>query len=441
MPEKALPLIADYRPERVFAWRDEQPISTGQALAEIHALSERLTPDTAYINRCEDRYCFTLALAAISVAGGVNLLPQTRTEGALADVRQAYPNAQLIDDDLLEQWLAATSLPATPTDSPLLAGEQQIAVVFTSGSTGRPSAHGKRWGDLVIGSALYRQRFFPGGDHMNTVATVPPQHMYGLETSVFPALHIGFAAHTQRPFTPWGVAAALADVPAPRVLITTPVHLRACLDAGAAMPAIACVISATAPLSAELASAVERAWKTGVYEIYGSTETGSVASRRTSETDIWTLYDGMSLAQRDGIWLTGAQLPQPFQLNDQLTLENDRQFRLVGRAADLLKVAGKRMSLNALTQQLLAIDGVLDAVAFLPPGREDRQRPAALVVAPAIGEREIAARLARVVDPVFVPRPLLRVASLPRNALGKLPQGELLAALDEARKTARRPGS
>jgi len=51
------------------------------------------------------------------------------------------------------------------------------------------------------------------------------------------------------------------------------------------------------------------------------------------------------------------------------------------------------------------------------------------VVAQELTESQILAQLAPMVDPVFLPRPLLRVPRLPRNDVGKLPRGELLAAL------------
>jgi acyl-coenzyme A synthetase/AMP-(fatty) acid ligase len=57
------------------------------------------------------------------------------------------------------------------------------------------------------------------------------------------------------------------------------------------------------------------------------------------------------------------------------------------------------------------------------------RRLAALVVAPALDEARILAILREGIDPVFLPRPLRRVAALPRNATGKLPRDALLAAL------------
>ena len=55
----------------------------------------------------------------------------------------------------------------------------------------------------------------------------------------------------------------------------------------------------------------------------------------------------------------------------------------------------------------------------------------ALVVAPGVETQQIRHLLAKVVDPVFLPRPLIKVQSLPRNAANKLPQQALEALLTE----------
>jgi acyl-coenzyme A synthetase/AMP-(fatty) acid ligase len=107
-------------------------------------------------------------------------------------------------------------------------------------------------------------------------------------------------------------------------------------------------------------------------------------------------------------------------------------FRLLGRADDMLKVGGKRASLADLTHKLLSIEGVLDAVVFQPDTEGDVvTRPAALVVAPSLKESQILLALSRLIDPVFLPRPLKRVAGLPRNAVGKLPRAALARLLIE----------
>lgn len=91
----------------------------------------------------------------------------------------------------------------------------------------------------------------------HVVATVPPQHMYGMELSVLLPMVTTLAVHAGRPFFPDDVARALADIPAPRVLVTTPVHLRALVESGVALPPLAGIVSATAPLAPEIAAAAE----------------------------------------------------------------------------------------------------------------------------------------------------------------------------------------
>jgi acyl-coenzyme A synthetase/AMP-(fatty) acid ligase len=432
MAETGLPVISDHRPARPFAWRRGESIPQSEALAKIRILARELESDRPYINLCEDRYRFTLAFAAVCLARSTNLLPQSGSEGILNNLREDYPGARVLDDGRITEYLARPSRQPTPTDVPRIDADHLAAIVFTSGSTGRPNPQHKYWQGLQTGTGLCLRRFFTRQRTANIVATVPPQHMYGLETSVLTALQGGLAAHADRPFMPWDVARTLAEIAPPRVLVTTPVHLRACLEAGIEMPAIGMILSATAPLSRDLARSAEKTWTTEVREIYGCTEAGSLASRRTAEDPVWTLYDGMRLQRRgDDLYLHGPQLAQAVPLNDDLELLDERHFHLLGRSADMIKLAGKRLSLGDLTQQLLAIDGVRDAAVFIPG---EGQRPAALVVAPRLQPREIAALLADRIDPVFVPRPLVRVARLPRNAVGKLPRTELESLLQRARQ-------
>ncbi|MFA5083312.1 MAG: hypothetical protein WC474_12250 [Hydrogenophilaceae bacterium] len=114
-----------------------------------------------------------------------------------------------------------------------------------------------------------------------------------------------------------------------------------------------------------------------------------------------------------------------------------RQFLLHGRHADLVNIAGKRSSLGYLNFQLNAIPGVQDGV-FLLPQEDDGDHPEnvrrliALVVAPGLTPAALMQALRERIDPIFLPRPLLFVAALPRNATGKLPRQatqQLLASL------------
>jgi len=256
--------------------------------------------------------------------------------------------------------------------------------------------------------------------------------MYGMELSVLMPMLGGMGIHGGHPLYPADVAAVLAEVPGPRILVSTPVHLRALLESGVELPELGAVVSATAPLPPELARAIEQRFGTVLLEYFGSTETCIVASRRTAVDDAWDPYPGVVLqpeedgTQIDAPWFTSAMV-----LQDLLEVRSDGAFTVRGRNADMVEVAGKRASLADLTRRLASIPGVSDAVVFQPDDADGAavRRLAALVVANGMTEAAVLEKLAQAVDSAFLPRPLVLVPRLPRNEVGKLPRAQLLAAL------------
>jgi acyl-coenzyme A synthetase/AMP-(fatty) acid ligase len=264
------------------------------------------------------------------------------------------------------------------------------------------------------------------------LGTVPPQHMFGLETTVLLPMQSDGALCAARPFYPADIARALEALPRPRALCSTPVHLKALMQSGVALPALDLVLCATSPLAAGLARQVERRCRAPLLEIYGSTETGQIASRRTAREAAFRAWPGLHLARGPSGWqASGAHLPEPFGLGDMIELLDAGGFLLQGRSADLVNIAGKRSSLAYLSHQLTAIPGVIDGVYFVHEQTRASlagvTRLAAMAVAPGLDAPGILAALRERIDPVFLPRPLLLVGQLPRNDTGKLPQRVLTA--------------
>ncbi|MBQ4856048.1 acyl-CoA synthetase [Rhodanobacter sp. B2A1Ga4] len=440
---RRLPLLVADDPARVVAWRHGAPVSAACFLAQVQAVAAELPVATAAVNLCEDRYAFLVAFCAIALRGQANLLPSSRAPQAVDEVMAAHPGCYALGEQALDPAphgyrqlpaLDATSSFEPEAAWPSIPADQVVAIGYTSGSTGTPSANPKTWasfhasnaGNLAMLRAVVGSRF-------EIVATVPPQHMYGMEMSVLLPLLGEAGAHAGRPFFPADVAAALAEVPAPRVLVTTPVHLRALVESGIALAPVAAMLSATAPLPVELARAAEQRFGAPLLEVFGSTETCVFASRRPTADEDWSLYDGSNLhPQPDGTAVEAPQLAAPVTLADIVSLSHGgRRFRLRGRHADMLEIAGKRASLADLTRRLLAIPGVRDGVVFqLDDGDAlGVHRIAALAVAPGLEAHAILDALRRAIDPLFLPRPLKLVDVLPRNETGKLPRAALLALL------------
>ncbi|MBW8807747.1 MAG: acyl-CoA synthetase, partial [Lysobacter sp.] len=216
------------------------------------------------------------------------------------------------------------------------------------------------------------------------------------------------------------------------------VHLRALVESRIELPALAGIVSATAPLPVELAQLAEARYRCEVREVFGSTETCVFARRRTACESEWTPLPGVRVCpQPDGTAIHAPHLPEPVVLADLMEVEADGRFVLRGRSADLLEIAGKRASLGDLTRKLLAIDGVADGVVLQLDAADafGVRRIAALVVAPTLSESQIVHALRQSIDPVFLPRPLRRVNALPRNETGKLPRHALEAMLQAADAT------
>jgi acyl-coenzyme A synthetase/AMP-(fatty) acid ligase len=252
--------------------------------------------------------------------------------------------------------------------------------------------------------------------------------MYGLESTIMMPLQAGIAIDGGRPLFPADVCEALGRLPRPRALVTTPVHLRTMVSEGSALPAADMIICATAPLASELASQSEARFCAPLHEIYGCTEAGQVATRRTIETAEWRALPGIRFRQDErGTWVRGAHVPGEMLLNDLIELRRDG-FLLHGRNADLVNIAGKRTSLAHLNHHLNAINGVRDGVFVVPDDDgESVPRLMAFVVAPGVSREAVIAALRNRIDPAFMPRPLNFVMALPRNAAGKLPRAELQA--------------
>lgn len=411
-------------------------LTTGELLSLADSLARSLPGGPAAVNLCERRENFLVGFLALLIRGQSCLLPPSRAAAVVAEVLQEHPGAYVIDDAAVDRSRATEA--AIGRQLPGIPPGRVVVVGYTSGSTGRPKAHPKTWGGFIASTRFNSARLSEvlSGPRKNDLpwilATVPSQHMYGMETSVLLPLLAGMGLHGGQPLYPADVAEALEELPGPRILVTTPVHLRALLESGIKFPEVAAVVSATAPLSRELAGAVERRLDTTLLEFFGSTETCVIASRRTTLESVWRHYPGVTLRPlQDQTRVNAPWFSEEVVLQDMLALEGDGDFVVLGRNADIVEVAGKRASLADLTRRLMDVPGVSDGVVFQPDATDSSgvRRLAALVVAEGLTATDVLERLGPAVDPAFLPRPVVLVSHLPRNDIGKLPREELLAAL------------
>jgi acyl-coenzyme A synthetase/AMP-(fatty) acid ligase len=432
----------------VVAYRRGAAIRAEAFLRDVYTVAQSLPPAQHVLNLCGDRYHIAVLLAAVMLRGAINLLPPNTAPVTLQALMHDWPDTVMVTDDvdvahfpgaiqlsslLANRFSGETPMPAIPAD-------QLVGILFTSGSTGVPSANPRTWGGLCTGVRAEAEALglpqLGGGQSVAILGTVPAQHSYGLESTLALPMQNGHALSADASFYPADILAALDALPRPRALVTTPFHLRMLLESADTLPAIDLIVSATAPLAQQLALRAEARFGAPLREIYGCTEAGQVAWRRTTAGEAWTLFPGVTLSERDGItWVGGGHVGSPRPLGDIIEIIGGQQFLLHGRAGDMVNVAGKRTSLAHLNFQLNAIDGVADGIFVVPVDNAHHDadarasRLSALVVSKSLSAEQILIALRERIDPIFLPRPLRLVSEIPRNATGKVTQQDLRAAL------------
>jgi len=422
-----LPLVR-HAPDDPFAFRQRQLVRAGEFLAEVSRLADRL-PDRRYvINLCTDRFRFAAGFAAALLRGQISLMPPSHTADAIERLVRDYPDLYCLDDDAAAAAAAQTERGGHLLSVPAISEERTAAIVFTSGSTGDPLPHPKSWGGLVASAIAEMECLGVSGlPGMAVLGTVPPQHMYGLESTVLMPMQGALIMHDGRPFFSADICAELEALPRPRCLVTTPVHLRALLAEAATPPPVDFLLCATAPLPERLAAEAEARFAAPLHEIYGCTEAGQLATRRPTQSPEWQLFPRFAMRQDEkGTWVKGGHAQTELLLSDVIELRGRGRFLLHGRTADLVNVAGKRTSLASLNHHLNSIPGVHDGTFVVPADDPSGvTRLAAFAVAPGLSSEFILAELRQRIDPAFLPRPLCIVESLPRNETGKLPRAQL----------------
>jgi acyl-coenzyme A synthetase/AMP-(fatty) acid ligase len=442
-----IPLLSHTSPSAVVAYQGGAAITAQRFVSDVAQFARGLPAGRHVLNVCVDRYRFTVGLAACLITQRVSLLPSTHTPEVIRQLAGFAPDAICLTDgercDIdLPQIQFPRELPAAGSDwrIPRIPAGQLAAIVFTSGSTGMPLPFKKTWGRLsrCVRDGAPRLGLLDGRTH-TLIGTVPAQHMYGFESTVLLALQSGNALSAERPFYPADIAGTLAAVPRPRELVTTPVHLRTLLAADIELPPVDLIVSATAPLAQDLARDVEARFGAPLLEIYGSTETGQIATRHTARSQSWRLWPEVRLHVEHGqVFAQGGHVEQLTPMGDVIEITGEDEFLLQGRSADMVNVAGKRSSFGYLNAQLNAIPGVTDGAFFLRDfagGSTGVARLAAVAVAPTLSAAALTDQLRQRIDPVFLPRPLVLVERLPRNATGKLPQQALQSLVDRHLQT------
>ena len=419
-------------------------VTRGEFVQHVLRLAERLPDRQFAINLCDNRYLFLVSTWAVIVRQQSNLLPPNKNPMTQSKLADKYEHCYAIHDGPAEiakglenidlsqiDWSVDTSKACVNSSIPSIALDHPAIISFTSGSTGDSKPNLKTWQTLVQSTAINAKHMLPNAQQtFYHLATVPGQHMWGLETSVLLPVFANACLVDARPMFPNDIVSLIRRMPDPVSLISTPLHLRALSVSNKPTEDIQWnnTLCATAPLTSELAQAMESQFSTELREVYGCSEVGSMAVRRTATTDVWQQFDGLNFTiGDDGAQVSTDYLPAQVDLEDALEPVSPGYFTLAGRLSDQIKIAGKRGSLHEANTVLNSFDGVIDGVVMFP--EQDRLVPrlvAMVVLKEGVDKNALRDHFRNHLDFAFVPRPIYIVESLPREENGKLLRAKLL---------------
>ena len=249
---------------------------------------------------------------------------------------------------------------------------RRFSVSFhTSGSTAAPKTIVKTFASLAKEVAFHRARL---ADVLACkpvfLSTVEPHHMYGRLWRVMLPRAAGCAVDPEVILTPESLLEKMRA--AERVfLVTTPSFLARFVEYADQYDVPQNVVELTtsgALLTADVAAAARRVFGRAPLEIFGSTETGGVASRRQEKGDeAWTVFDPVKAwADASGRLVVSSpySCARRFTMGDGVVFVSEGRdtprFKLCGRMDRMVKIAEQRVSLPEMEATMCLLPDVAE---------------------------------------------------------------------------------
>ena len=375
-----------------------------------------------------------------------------------AEVRGLVTEAQVLTLDETGQGSlieAARARPALFETAPV-AEADVAAIIYTSGTTGRSKGAMLTHGNLVSnGRVLVQAWGFNAGDVL--LHALPMFHVHGLFVANHCALLAGARMLWHRKFD---AQAVVSDLPRATVLMGVPTFYTRLLAEPALTPqmcrSVRLFVSGSAPLLLDTFEAFERRTGQRILERYGMSEAGMICSNplhgaRRGAT-VGPPLPGVSLRVADehdrplpdgrvgGIQIRGPnvfpgywRMPEKtreefsaddwFRTGDVGVLDADGYLSIVGRAKDLIITGGYNVYPKEIELAIDALPGVLESAVVGLPHPDFGEAVTAVIVpraGAALSEQDIIQALKRELANYKVPKRVIVVPDLPRNAMGKV---------------------
>ncbi len=427
-------LAAPSIPEKTFI----EHLTTYQALYDlayglVGALADFDTPEEPVCLYTEGK-AFTAAAMLAAAAQGTPplLLPYALSTNALQEIHAATGARRVITDrpdDLPAPLQPVYITPAGFSEAGLQPApiDKVMVRLFTGGTTGKPQVWPKTVGNL-FGEAFFMAQRFAIAPEDRFVAMTVPYHIYGLLFAVLIPMVASAGVNPGISVYPDGIMEALTRHKA-TIFAGVPMHYRVLRSVDVDAGHLRLAVSSAGRLEPEDGAAFFEQTGIGVTEVYGSTETGGVATRNraNNETGLSPLASVETKIIGERLYVRSPYLSPNlktdakgfFLTGDRVGEDNKGSFLLKGRADGIVKVGGRRVDLEGVQTCLKELPGITDALVLSLPAGRGRENEIVALVEGTRDAMEIRQALAARVEPYALPRRIVVVDKIPMSAAGK----------------------
>ncbi len=383
----------------------------------------------------KDRAVVGAALLASLAGGPALILPHSYSLPVLSELHELTGYRHVVTDRFRQVPDTVSCIVPEKGDAgrPFIEGltprkpDSEWVHLFTGGSTGSPKMWSKTVRNLLSESISIITHY--GVTQRDClVATVGPNHIYGLLYSILTPLLASASVAASTPVFPGEIKQAIRDVDA-SVFISVPAHYRALNGQSIQAPRLRLAFSSAGMLAAEDAAAFRTQTGVGIAEIYGSTETGGIAARvrADGETD-FKPYAGIDIRLADECLKVKSDYLSPelkrdvdgyVKVGDRSAPTRGGRFLLLGRNDGVVKVGGRRVDLEAVKEQIKKQPGVRDALVISLPVGKSRENLIVAVVEGSIDIGNLKRSLSGCLEPHACPKRIKIVNEIPMTEAGK----------------------
>ncbi|OEJ13602.1 AMP-binding protein [Brachyspira hampsonii] len=308
---------------------------------------------------------------------------------------------------------------------------------YTSGSTGYPKLIEKTLKQFEAEAVKIVDQFTDSIKDSLFLYTVPHYHSYGFVFAVLVPFMLEVRCINNR-INYLETANNFSDYDK-ITMVTTPAFLKRIDASSLKIKSKWYLFSSTGMLEEKINDLCKDIFGTDVTEIYGSTEAGAIGYRRRSENKLWTRLSVVKIKTDengsieccsgytgDDVWI---------HVGDVVNMKNDDEFELLGREDSIVKIEGKRISVQQIDRQILMDKHFKDSYTIYC--KSDKREYIASFIVMNNKNRNLEDMKKYVIyylkdyfETIVLPKKIYFVDSIPRNEIGKIDREALDAIME-----------